>query len=349
MVVGRDAVAARRRYVVGEQRRVVRERRRPVDPGADEPDQRRGVPGDRPSPVLRRTTPTRTSRTWASTPAGSNPTNRPCPEEDDGMPCLTLKLGLGAAGVAMVGCGVAAVPAAPTVILEVAVWTAFAGACAAFIVAGFALADCLEDAGKRQDAETLRREMNELQRQATRAGAAGRQVEARRRLSRPRPLRSPERSPGRIRRHRRPGRSRSGAGDGPSRGRRTGGRPATTHPGDGRGQEQEADDQGVDAGAVDEPGHGGSGKGQRSQADARPVRLRRRPLISLVISGRPARAAIGHETATVPGVDLRRSDAALRRVPQGEAGHLGDVGHRGAASDPPVNDRPNEPIRCTTS
>jgi len=72
---------------------------------------------------------------------------------------------MGAAGVAVVGCGVAAIPAAPTVIGEVAVWTAFAGAIAAYIAAALALADCLEDAGKHQDAETLRREIDELKRQ----------------------------------------------------------------------------------------------------------------------------------------------------------------------------------------
>ena len=81
------------------------------------------------------------------------------------MPCLTAKLGMAAAAVAMVGCGVAAIPAAPTVIGEVAVWTAFAGAVAAYIVAALALADCLEDAGKHQDAETLRREIDEIKRQ----------------------------------------------------------------------------------------------------------------------------------------------------------------------------------------
>ena len=81
------------------------------------------------------------------------------------MPCLTLKVAMGAAAVAMVGCGIAAIPAAPTVIGEVAVWTAFAGAAAGYIAAALALADCLEDAGRQQDAATLRHEIDELKRQ----------------------------------------------------------------------------------------------------------------------------------------------------------------------------------------
>jgi len=81
------------------------------------------------------------------------------------MACLTLKVAMGAAAAALVACGVAAVPAAPTVIGEVAVWGAFAAAAAGYIAAALALADCLDDAGKHQDAETLRREMDELKRQ----------------------------------------------------------------------------------------------------------------------------------------------------------------------------------------
>jgi membrane protein implicated in regulation of membrane protease activity len=81
------------------------------------------------------------------------------------MPCLTAKLGMAAAGVAVVASGVAAIPAAPTVIGEVAVWAAFAGSVAAYIVAALALADCLEDAGRHQDAESLRREIDEIKRQ----------------------------------------------------------------------------------------------------------------------------------------------------------------------------------------
>lgn len=69
------------------------------------------------------------------------------------------------AGGAIVVSGIAAIPAAPTVIGEVAVWGAFAGSCAAYIAAALALADCLDDAGKHQDAESLRREMDQLKEQ----------------------------------------------------------------------------------------------------------------------------------------------------------------------------------------
>ena len=78
------------------------------------------------------------------------------------MPCLSQKVGLGTALAAMGAAGVAAVPAAPTVIGEVAVWSAFLTAIGAFEAAAMALADCLDDANRHQDADTLRNEIDEL-------------------------------------------------------------------------------------------------------------------------------------------------------------------------------------------
>jgi hypothetical protein len=81
------------------------------------------------------------------------------------MACLSQKVAFGAALAAMGASGVAAVPAAPTVILELAVWSAFLSAVAAEEAACMALIECLEDAGRHQDAETLRNELDELKRE----------------------------------------------------------------------------------------------------------------------------------------------------------------------------------------
>ena len=81
------------------------------------------------------------------------------------MPCFSQKFAVGAAVAGMVACGVAVVPAAPTVVGEAAVFAAFVAASYGYYAALGALADCLEDAGRHSDSETLRREVDELKRE----------------------------------------------------------------------------------------------------------------------------------------------------------------------------------------
>lgn len=86
------------------------------------------------------------------------------------MPCYSQKFAVGTAVAGMVACGVATIPAAPTVIGEVAVWAAFVAAAYAYYAAMLSLAECLEDAGRHSDAETLRREVDQLKREMEQLG-----------------------------------------------------------------------------------------------------------------------------------------------------------------------------------
>jgi hypothetical protein len=86
------------------------------------------------------------------------------------MPCFTAKVTFGTAIAAMGGGAVAVVAGAETVVGAAAGWAAFVAACGGVIAAGMALADCLQDNGRQQDAETLRREMDTLKRHVDQIG-----------------------------------------------------------------------------------------------------------------------------------------------------------------------------------
>lgn len=84
------------------------------------------------------------------------------------MACYGAKFAYGASFLGL-GAGVAAVAAAaPTVVGEVAGFSALLAACAAHIGAAIALAECLEQVGRAQDAAELRREVNELEQEMQR-------------------------------------------------------------------------------------------------------------------------------------------------------------------------------------
>lgn len=81
------------------------------------------------------------------------------------MPCLTAKVAFGASLAAVGVTAVVAVEGAPTVVVSAAALAGLYVSFAAFFAAGMALADCLDDAEKHQDAATLRRELDDVQRQ----------------------------------------------------------------------------------------------------------------------------------------------------------------------------------------
>jgi hypothetical protein len=81
------------------------------------------------------------------------------------LPCFSQKFALAVALGAVGASGAAMIPAAPTVLAEAAAIAAFLGAAAGAVAAASALADCLEDVGRQQDAETLRREVDDLKRE----------------------------------------------------------------------------------------------------------------------------------------------------------------------------------------
>lgn len=81
------------------------------------------------------------------------------------MPCLSNKIAFGAslAGIGLTA--VVAVEGAPTVVISAAALAAMAVSFASMFASGIALAECLENAGRHQDAATLRRELDEVKRQ----------------------------------------------------------------------------------------------------------------------------------------------------------------------------------------
>ena len=84
------------------------------------------------------------------------------------MPCLAAKVALGASIAATGYVAVVAVEGSPTVVISAAALAGLYVTFAAMVASTIALAECLDDAGRHQDAATLRREMDEVQRQLKR-------------------------------------------------------------------------------------------------------------------------------------------------------------------------------------
>ncbi len=84
------------------------------------------------------------------------------------MACFGAKFAYGASFVGLGAALVGVVAAAPTVVAEAAALAGVLAACAAHIGAAIALAECLEQAGRSDDAAELRREVRELEQEMER-------------------------------------------------------------------------------------------------------------------------------------------------------------------------------------
>jgi hypothetical protein len=81
------------------------------------------------------------------------------------MPCLGLKIVLASQTAGIVLTGVKAVSEAPTVVLAPAALAALAVQFAGFFATAHLLAMCLDAADRGMDAETLRRDIDKLERE----------------------------------------------------------------------------------------------------------------------------------------------------------------------------------------
>jgi hypothetical protein len=81
------------------------------------------------------------------------------------MPCLSAKVAFGLTLTALGVEAVIAVEGAPTVVISGGALVALGFTFASMFAAGLALADCLDDVGRHQDAATLRRELDEIKRE----------------------------------------------------------------------------------------------------------------------------------------------------------------------------------------
>ena len=81
------------------------------------------------------------------------------------MPCLGLKIGLGAQTMGLGITAVIAVEGMPTVVISAAALAAMAVQFSRLVATMVSLADCLANAGRAQEAETLRREVGAIEKQ----------------------------------------------------------------------------------------------------------------------------------------------------------------------------------------
>ncbi|MFD5815690.1 hypothetical protein [Streptomyces sp. NPDC127038] len=81
------------------------------------------------------------------------------------MPCLANKIAVGASVAGMGLTAVVAVGGTPTVAISAAALAALGIQFVGYCVAVMSLAACMDDNDRHQDAETLRREIDELKRE----------------------------------------------------------------------------------------------------------------------------------------------------------------------------------------
>ncbi|GGT55048.1 hypothetical protein GCM10010271_68580 [Streptomyces kurssanovii] len=81
------------------------------------------------------------------------------------MPCLTQKISIGASLAGMGLTAVVAVGGTPTVAISAAAVAALGVQFVGYCVAVMSLAACLDSHDRHQDAETLRREIDDLKRE----------------------------------------------------------------------------------------------------------------------------------------------------------------------------------------
>jgi fructose-1,6-bisphosphatase/sedoheptulose 1,7-bisphosphatase-like protein len=81
------------------------------------------------------------------------------------MPCLTQKISVGASITGLGLTAIVAVGGTPTVAISAAAIAAMGIQFVGYCVAVMSLAACMDDHDRHQDAETLRREIDELKRE----------------------------------------------------------------------------------------------------------------------------------------------------------------------------------------